>query len=413
MAVIKDIDLPNGSNALNQITISPDERYAYVTHILGRYNVPTNQVERGWINTNALSIIDIAKKELLCTVMLDDLDLGAANPYDVKCSFDGQHLLVSHIGTNELSIINREFLHQRLETVAQQEPSTVYATSLKDIQDDLSFMQDIRTRIKLNGIGAKALSVHENNVFVSMYYSGAINRIDLKNGTIEVLSLGQKAEATPERLGEMYFNDATLCKQNWQSCASCHPGNGRVDGLNWDLLNDGIGNPKNTKSLLLAHATPPAMITGIREKAEVAVRAGIRHILFTHQPAEVGDALDNYLKSLKPVPSPYLENGQLSAAAQRGKVIFEKASCDQCHSGSYYTNLSSYDVGEGVGLEKGRQFDTPSLVELWRTAPYLYDGKAQTVMEVLTKYNVNQMHGKTDKLTEQELKDLAEYCLSL
>ncbi|MHC4147198.1 MAG: cell surface protein, partial [Planctomycetota bacterium] len=82
---------------------------------------------------------------------------------------------------------------------------------------------------------------------------------------------------TAERRGEMLFNDALLCFQSWQSCASCHPSDARVDALNWDLLNDGLGNPKNTKSLLLSHETPPAMITGIRENAEIAVRAGFRH----------------------------------------------------------------------------------------------------------------------------------------
>ena len=52
----------------------------------------------------------------------------------------------------------------------------------------------------------------------------------------------------------------------------------RPDALNWDLLNDGIGNPKNTLSLLLSHQTPPVMITGVRASAEDAVRAGIKYI---------------------------------------------------------------------------------------------------------------------------------------
>jgi cytochrome c peroxidase len=54
-----------------------------------------------------------------------------------------------------------------------------------------------------------------------------------------------------ERAGqslERLFHDATIGHQSWQSCASCHP-DGRAGGLNWDLLNDGIGNPKNTKSV--------------------------------------------------------------------------------------------------------------------------------------------------------------------
>ena len=90
-----------------------------------------------------------------------------------------------------------------------------------------------------------------------------------------------------------------ICFQGWESCASCHPGGGRVDGLNWDLPNDGIGNPKNTKSLLLAHSTPPAMTLGVRSNAEAAVRAGIRHILFTVQPEEIPTAIEFVCRLIK------------------------------------------------------------------------------------------------------------------
>ena len=73
------------------------------------------------------------------------------------------------------------------------------------------------------------------------------------------------------RKGERLFNDGAISFQGWLSCNSCHSPDARVDALNWDLLNDGIGNPKNAKSLLLAHRTPPAMWHGIRETAEIAV----------------------------------------------------------------------------------------------------------------------------------------------
>lgn len=414
MRKIKEIDLPNGSNGLNKITISPDQKFAYVTHVLGRYNVPTNQVERGWINTNALSIIDVAQQNYLCTVMLDDLDLGAANPYDVECSKDGNSLFVSHAGTDELSIIDRKALHARISHVADESQPTLFATSLDEIQNDLSFLQHIRKRIDLHAAGAKGIALGGDKIYVSMYFSGSLAEVDLANpADVASLSLGNQEEATKERLGEMYFNDARLCKQHWQSCTSCHQGDARVDGLNWDLLNDGIGNPKNTKSMLLAHATPPAMITGIRSSASVAVIAGVEHILFTRQPREITDAIDAYLTSLKPVASPYLVNGKLSEAAQRGETVFEQARCSHCHSGANFTNLESFDVGEGSGADEGRKFDTPSLIEVWRTAPYLYDGKAKTIKEVLTTYNTNQKHGQTADLTEQQLNDLEEYCLSL
>ncbi len=412
MKEIAGIALPNGSTGLNKIAVSPDQKYAYVSHVLGRYNVPTNQVERGWINTNALSIVDIGKQKYLCTVMLDDLDKGAANPFDVQCSKDGRWLFVSHLGTDELSVIDTKALHYRIEHVGDGSQPTLYANSLAEIQDDLGFLQDIRKRVSLRGRGAKGISVGGEKVYVSMYFSGFVAEVNTENRyKVDMLSLGD-AQPAPgkERLGEMYFNDAKFCKQNWQSCTSCHQGGARVDGLNWDLLNDGIGNPKNTKSMLFAHKTPPAMITGIRSSANAAVITGFEHILFTSQPKEITDAIDSYLTSMQPVPSPYLKNGGLSEPAKRGEKVFEKANCSACHSGTYFTNMDRYDVGEGTGSVK---FDTPSLIEVWRTAPYLYDGRAKTIKEVLTIFNKGQKHGETSGLTEQELNDLVRFCLSL
>jgi cytochrome c peroxidase len=211
----------------------------------------------------------------------------------------------------------------------------------------------------------------------------------------------------------MLFNNASLCFQGWQSCATCHLDNARVDGLNWDLLNDGMGNPKSTKSLLLSHKTPPVMITGVRDKAETAVRAGIKFIQFSQVIEENAEAIDEYLKSLKPVPSPCLVDGKLSKNAEKGKQIFEKANCASCHPAPLYTDMKKYDVGTGKGLEKDRVFETPTLVEVWRTGPYLYDGRATTIKEVLTTYNKNDLHGTTSELNEEEIEHLAEFVLSL
>jgi cytochrome c peroxidase len=209
----------------------------------------------------------------------------------------------------------------------------------------------------------------------------------------------------------MLFHDAGLCFQQWQSCASCHPGSGRADVLNWDLLNDGIGNPKNTKSLLLAHRTPPSMSLGVRETAEAAVRAGIRYIQFAVRPESDAVAIDEYLKSLTPIPSPYLVEGKPGPAALRGQQVFQDAGCASCHSGPLYTNGQLYDVGTRSGLDAG-PFDTPTLVEIWRTAPYLHDGRAAIIQDVLTTCNPDNKHGKTSELTVEQIADLTEFVLT-
>jgi YVTN family beta-propeller protein len=411
---VQSIALPNGSTGLRGICISPDGGHAYVTHILARYQLPTTQLDRGWMNTNALSIIDVSERKLLNTVLLDDVDLGAANPWAVACTADGKYICVTHAGTHELSVIDRLGLHEKLAKVAAGEKVSDVSLTPADVPNDLSFLVGLRRRLNLSGNGPRGLALIGTKAYVAEYFTDSLGVIDIDPATrpqTKSLSLGPAKPLSKVRKGEMFFHDATLCFQHWQSCSSCHP-DARADALNWDLLNDGMGNPKNTKSLLLAHKTPPAMMTGVRDSAETAVRSGIRHIQFTVRPEQDAVAIDEYLKSLKPVPGPCLVNGGLSKAAKRGSEIFEKAGCASCHGAPLYTDVQPHDVGTGKDLEKDRSFDTPTLVEVWRTAPYLYDGRAATVKEVLAKHNQDDKHGATSKLTESQIEDLAEFVLS-
>lgn len=414
--VVTTIELLNGSMSLQDICISPDGKYAYLTHILARYQLPTTQLERGWMNTNALSIIDVPKKKLLNTVLLDDVDLGAANPWGVALTADGKYICVAQAGTDELSVIDRTKLHDKLSKAAGGEKVSDASSSADDVPNDLSFLVSLRRRLKLTGKGPRGLAILGTKVYVAEYFTDTLGVVDINpkvRPKPRSLALGPKKPLTVVRTGEMFFNDASLCFQHWQSCASCHPGGGRVDALNWDLLNDGLGNPKNTKNMLLAHKTPPAMATGVRDTAEAAVRAGIRHIQFAVRPEQDAVAIDEYLKSLKPVPSPYLAGGKLSKAAERGRKIFEKAGCAKCHPSPLYTDMKKYNVATGRDREKDLAFDTPSLIELWRTAPYLYDGRSATMKEVLTKHNPGDKHGQTSNLTDKQIDDLVQFILSL
>ncbi|MCK5801370.1 MAG: c-type cytochrome [Lentisphaeria bacterium] len=411
---ISKLALPNGSTSLRGMCLSADGKHVYTTHILARYQLPTTQLERGWMNTNALTVIDALEGAVVNTVLLDDVDLGAANPWGVACTADGEFICVAVAGTHELHVIDAQALHERLVKASRKERVTEVTSSPSDVPNDLSFLVGIKRRLKLAGNGPRSIAIASKTAYTTEYFTDTIGTVNLAAEIVHhprSIPLGPKEGMSEERRGEMFFNDANYCFQKWQSCASCHP-DGRADGLNWDLLNDGMGNPKQTKNMLLAHRTPRAMVTGIRESAEVAVRAGLKFIQFSERPEKDARAIDSYLKSMKPVPSPYLIRGRLSKAARRGKKLFKKAACASCHPAPLFTDKKMYNVGLGLGRHKGAMFDTPTLIENWRTAPFLYDGRAATMLEVLTKYNMGDTHGVTSNLSEKEIADLAEFVLS-
>lgn len=421
-----NIRLLNGATDLAHIGISPDGKYAVTVSILARFQIPTTQLERGWINTNAMTIIDAQEKRLVNMVLLDDIDLGAANPYGVAFSDDGSQLLVTHAGSHEVSVIDFPAVIEKLLSLPPDKESLKAAggaynpnggyssVTAEEVPNDLAFLGGMRHRVKLEGIGPRGLVVVDGTAYIPMYFSDTLACLDTKavsRPKVSEIALGPEPVLTQERQGEIYFHDASLCFQQWLTCVSCHP-EARTDALNWDLMNDDMGNPKNVKSMLLSHETPPSMISGIRADAETAVRAGIRHIQFAVRPEEDAQAIDAYLKSLKPVPSPHLVNGELSEAAKRGKEIFEsrEIDCAYCHPAPLFTDMEMHDVDTRSEYDRRDTWDTPTLVEVWRTAPYLHDGRYTTMKELLKD---GDHGGAADKLTDEQMNDLIEYVLSL
>lgn len=392
---VNDIVLSNGSNALRGIACSPDGKYVFVSHNLGRYQIPTSQLQQGWMNTNAVSVIDASTQSLVGSVVMDEPDRGAGGIWDVAC--DGRYLVSSQSGTHDVSVVDYAAMVRKLESYAKPQ----------ELDYDMYFIQDVRRRRALSGNGPRAICLKDNKVYVPTYFSDTLNVVDLEQDRISVVAYNPDRMESAVDIGERAFNDAALCYQNWQSCNGCHPNEGRVDGMNWDLMNDGIGNPKNCKSMLLSHRTPKCMISGIRDSAGLAVRAGYKFIQFCDVPEDIALCVDEYLMALEPLPSPYLVDGKLSAKAEEGKKLYEKFGCANCHSGPYYTDMKMHRIGEDIEFEQG--WDTPTLVEVWRTAPYLFDGRAATMVDVFYEHK----HGIEDKISRKEAEALAEYVNSL
>ena len=86
-----------------------------------------------------------------------------------------------------------------------------------------------------------------------------------------------------------------------------------------------------------------------------------------------------------------------------------------CHSGDAFTDGLLHDVGTGIDPSetRGSKFDTPSLLGIHDTAPYLHDGSAPTLRAALTSSNTGDKHGDTSILTEEEINALVAYLRSL
>jgi len=227
-----------------------------------------------------------------------------------------------------------------------------------------------------------------------------------------------------------------LAQAAWISCNTCHV-EGEHDGRTWLLQYTGEVPPgaaavitRNTTSLLGMVETYPLRWSAEWDESadsEFSIRfeqfgtgliEGPMHP--TDDPTRPNqgrsydlDCLALYIDSLS--VSPRVE--ALTEAGQRGKALFEspETGCSVCHPAPLYTDLQVHDVGtaDAAGEWFGPEIDTPSLRFLYDSAPYLHDGSAMTLYDVLTIANPSDQHGVTSHLSDGDLTDLLEYLLSL
>jgi len=247
--------------------------------------------------------------------------------------------------------------------------------------------------------------------------------------------------------------DPRMSRTSYLSCASCHL-DGEGDNLIWDFTQRGEGL-RNTISLTGRAGTAHGPMHWSANFDEVQdfegdIRNGQGGTGFlpdavwssgTHMQS-LGDAkaglsveldqLTAYVSSLATWgTSPYRQDGDAAweASRARGEVIFRRADvgCTSCHSGELFTDSAFetgrtpilHDVGTlraTSGMRLGGALpgiDTPTLLGLWRTAPYLHDGSAATLREVLTTRNVGDRHGVTSPPSASELDGLGPVPLAI
>jgi YVTN family beta-propeller protein len=275
-----------------------------------------------------------------------------------------------------------------------------------------------------------AFSSNGRTLYVHNFMDRSLSRFDVTNlvalhvaqapllGTVTTVA----SEPLPANvlLGKQLFYDAQddrLARDNYMSCASCH-NDGGADGRVWDITGFGEGL-RNTVDLRgragMGHG--PLHWTGNFDEVQdfegqIRTLAGGSGLLADElfeegtraQPLgdpKAGqssdlDALAAYLASLTSAPaSPQRAGGAFSAQAEAGGIAFADKACGSCHHGAPFSDSAPdtrHDVGTshaGSGHRLGATldgFDTPSLIGVWATAPYLHDGSASTLTAAIAAH---------------------------
>jgi len=403
--VIRFISTGPDSNMMQRIVINAVTGKAYLPHI--RSNTGNPYLLFDGTAFPELSVIDLATGDLLPRERADlSIGLHSVNlPFDVVISPDNKRAYVANLGSGELSVVDLA-LRYRVADI--------------DVGD---------------GPRGVALSADGGVAYVLNSLSDDISVVDLAalRETARIPVTTSPLDPLIKRGKTFFFSSRStqISHQRWMSCATCHI-EADMDGRSWQLA--GIG-PRNTPSIRGALATPPlhwdSDMCSIQDVAEFTIRfiqggAG----LIAGPPAtpcvgtNVGrsadlDALVAFCASLPARKNPLPQDAE---AVSRGQAIFNRGdvACATCHTPPLYTNSTltkpflKLDVGTASPVDvAGPKFDTPSLLMLWNTAPYLHDGSAPTLMEVFTTRNPQDRHGRTSILTDAEKADLIAFLLSL
>ncbi|MGE0788597.1 MAG: PKD domain-containing protein [Sandaracinaceae bacterium] len=305
-----------------------------------------------------------------------------------------------------------------------------------------------------------ALSPDDRLLFVDAYLSRELVVYDVHDPNEVPMELARlpivaSEPLSPEVLrGKQLFNDAAderIGRDGYIACAHCHL-DGLADGRTWDFTDRGEGL-RNTIELIGRAGIGDGPLhwsanfdevqdfehdmrgpfRGLGLMSDAELHTGTRDTTLGDPKAGVSadlDALAAYVSSLATEPpSPHRnEDGTLTATAERGRLLFEGAGgCTTCHTGPRLTDsaLSApgvvvlHDVGTlgaGSGMRLGMPLtglDTPTLHGLFRSAPYLHDGSARTLHDVMTTRNATDRHGTTSAMSAGELDDLVAYLLCL
>jgi YVTN family beta-propeller protein len=398
LAPLFRVDL--GGRNPGPIVVSPDGAWAYVAHVADRGGpTTTSSIEQGRVLANRLARISLAGPAPREAIAADAFGFGAADLEGAAIDPDGTRIVLSSGGTRSILVFAfpipfSENLKDHLDPALRKDPSRFRRIAgLRGRPVGLRFLPDGR------------------RIAVANYLRNEVQIVDLEQGeVVRSVFLGGPAEPSLARRGEAIFYDAFRSWHEWFSCHTCHP-DGHTNGGLYDTFNDGAyGNPKKVLSLRGVVRTGPWTWHGRQEELPRSLQGSFTRTM-GREAASAEDlrAMIAFLETLDfPPPA-----GPPTDAARRGEALFRDRACDTCHAPPDYTSPETYLVGLEDPHDAYKGFNPPPLRGVGTRGPYLHDGRARTLEEVLQKHHrPSRLNGRPD-FTPEELADLLAFLRSL
>jgi DNA-binding beta-propeller fold protein YncE/cytochrome c len=376
-------------------------------------NNPTTAgfIRQGWVMGSRLARVSLENAEKRNSVSLDPRGKAVADVHGLAMTSDEQTAVIAASGSHELLVLQTADL------------PWVGIGGSEHMDGMLAADRKRFNRIPLPGRPlAVRIAADNRTAYVANALENAVQVVDLTERKLtRSIPLGGLSASDPNtplaRRGEAIFYDATRCLEQWYSCHTCHF-EGGTNAETIDTFNDGTTYTYKTV-LPLYHVgeTGPWTWHGWQTSLEESIVKSFDTTMRGKKPsADDTRALMAYMATLSPPPNPNRPaDGALSAAAERGKAVFnsEKAGCANCHSGPHFTDGELHEVGLGSKTDRYKGFNTPSLVGLYHKPRLLHDGRVRTLEELLTgPHNPAKVTGQGD-LTPDERRDLIEYLKTL
>jgi cytochrome c peroxidase len=386
---------------LRGLAFLPDGSGLVCAHNVRReFPVSRANIEEGWVIDTRLTRLPLEANAMpaVYQVALDTKGKAVGDPHGVAFSPNGRWLAVTAGGTHELLLAEREAI-----------PWT---------GGDPGDFVDGRMAGKMRRVplGVRPLSVafaeDSRHVVVGDYLLDAVQVVDAVSAeVVRTIQLGPGGKPSLARHGEAIFYDARRSHHQWFSCHTCHV-DGHTCGLTFDTLNDdSYGNPKLTPTLRNVSKTGPWTWHGWQKDLGSSVEKSLTQTMFGQRPtAEETKALLAFLDTIEHPPHPHKQKNE---AASRGEALFHgKARCARCHQGDDYTSEHNYDVKLEPDGSPYLKWNPPSLRGLYDRGPFLHDGRARTLEEVVGKHHTSEKLGG-EILSSVEQRELIAFLQSL